>query len=70
MAAKPKKIEVLRVRTARGVSQFYRAGLAFGPEPRDVPLADLDKDQVQAILDEPMLLAERVAVEVVPQEAD
>ena len=70
MAAKPKKIEVLRVRTARGVQRFYRAGLAFGPEPRDVPISGLSEAQQQAILDEPMLLAERVSIEAGSEAAE
>lgn len=57
-----KKTKVLRVRTARNVPSFWRAGLRFGPEPRDVPLADLTDEQRKAIEAEPMLMSEVVEV--------
>lgn len=55
-----KSIPVLRIRTKRGVASFHRAGIAFGQEPVDLPLAWLSKDQRAALAGEPMLVIEEI----------
>ena len=54
--------KALRVRTAGSTGGFRRAGYAFGPEPTDIPLADLDKAQREAIEAEPMLRVQEVDI--------
>lgn len=44
-----------------------RAGYHFGPEPVDLPLADLTEDQVLALQADPALLT---GITAVPTEAD
>lgn len=58
---KPTHIRV-RVR-ARGQAGFRRAGFAFGQEPRDIPLADLDEARLKAIQAEAALVTELVRIE-------
>lgn len=75
MAAKKKPVKteaktvtedsIFRVRTARGVTSFRRAGHAFGQKPVDIAAADLDEAQREALLNEP-----RLQVEVVDKPAD
>jgi hypothetical protein len=57
-----KKVPVLQVVAKR--DGFRRAGIRFGSEPINVPIADLKKDQVTAIKAEPMLIAVETEVEV------
>ena len=46
---------------------FRRAGYAFGPEPVTIPLDELSPEQVEAIENEPKLVA--VEVELPPEQA-
>lgn len=58
---KTKKVAALRI-TARSES-FWRAGLQFTREPREVPLSSLSKQQVEALKAEPMLVCEVCEIE-------
>lgn len=60
------KIKVLRV-VARKES-FRRAGHQFGAEPVDIPLDQLDKRQLAAIVADPELIA--TELEVDPEEVE
>jgi hypothetical protein len=55
------KVPALRIKAK--VASFRRAGLTFGVEPTDVPLASLKKDQVAALKAEPMLTVEEIEIE-------
>ncbi|MFC0349692.1 hypothetical protein [Undibacterium danionis] len=55
------KIKVLRV--VSRASSFRRAGYQFSAEPKDIPLADLKKEQISAICNDPGLVAYEVEVE-------
>lgn len=55
-----KTVKVLRVSSRSG--NFRRAGLAFGTEPQDLPLAALSKAARAALVNEPMLVALEVEV--------
>jgi hypothetical protein len=68
MAKKQIKVAVLQVRALR--PSFRRAGFQFGPEPTNIPLAQLTKDQVKAIKDEKMLVAVETEIDVDTGEAD
>lgn len=48
---------------ARSAIGFCRAGRQFGPEATIVPLSELTPDQVEAITNEPMLVAHEVDIE-------
>lgn len=56
---------LLRIRSLspRG---FRRAGLRFGPVAQDLHEDALDQDTVRALMDEPMLVVERVTPEEMP----
>jgi hypothetical protein len=58
--AKETKVRALRVSTQRGVQTFRRAGREFTPEPRELAIADLSREQLRALRDEPMLVCEEV----------
>jgi len=44
------------IKTKRGVKSRWRAGRQFGPEPVEIPLADLDEDQLEALEADPSLV--------------
>ena len=48
---------------------FRRAGFAFSGEARVIPLSDLTDEQVELIESDPMLVSQRVDIEVAPPEA-
>ena len=60
MAAK--KIPALRISSRP--PEFRRAGRLWTREPLTVLLSELSKDQVKALDDEPLIVVERVDVEV------
>ncbi|MDO8771935.1 MAG: hypothetical protein Q7K57_25120, partial [Burkholderiaceae bacterium] len=45
----------LLVRTKKGVARRCRSGFEFGPEAKAVPLDDLSQEQLEAILNDPLL---------------
>lgn len=68
MASKPQKTEArpadkaLRVVAKR--AGFRRAGYSFGPEPLQIPLADISEEQEAQLRGDPMLLV--VDVDIAP----
>lgn len=44
------------VRTERGVKSRWRAGYQFGPDPREIQLADLTSAQIEALQADPSLV--------------
>jgi hypothetical protein len=59
---KVKKVAVLHVQSKR--AGFRRAGFQFGAEPVNIPVADLSKEQVEALTSEPMLIVVRAEIDV------
>lgn len=57
-----KTIKVLRVASTR--EGFRRAGFSFTREPQDLPLADLKKEQIEAIKGDPSLIAVETEAEI------
>lgn len=57
-----KKIPVLRVRSVSKAG-FRRCGLQFGPEGRDIPCAELSKEDIAILKDERELVVQEVVVE-------
>jgi len=59
-AAKPAPEEgqgaTIFVRTKRGIKTRWRIGRNFGPEPREIPLDDLNEDQLGALENDPSLV--------------
>ncbi len=62
--AEPKKtskaVKALRIVAKR--EGFRRAGYEFGQEARDIPLADLEKEQIEQLKNDPSLLCVEVGV--------
>lgn len=54
--AKANTAAVVTVKTVRGVNSRWREGYGFGPEPREIPLADLSEDQLEALDADPSLV--------------
>ena len=52
----------LRV-SSRG-ERFWRAGIQFTREPQDLPLNDLNEEQIDAIQGESMLVVEEVDIDI------
>lgn len=55
------KVAGLRV-TARQAG-FRRAGRAWSTDPTDVPESDFTDDQIDALLDDPMLIVEEIEID-------
>lgn len=53
----------IEVAAKRGT--FYRAGLMFGHEPRQVALDALSEEQYESIVNEPMLIVREIKIEPV-----
>ncbi len=53
---KKAKGDRMSVQTKRGVKSRWRAGYNFGPKPREIPLDDLDDDQLEALQADPSLV--------------
>lgn len=53
------KLQAVRVRAA-GVASRYRIGRQFTAEPVEIPAADLDADDVTALLADPHLAVELI----------
>ena len=53
---KKAKGDQVSVQTKRGVKSRWRAGYNFGPKPREIPLDDLDDDQLEALQSDPSLV--------------
>ncbi|WP_043112816.1 HI1506-related protein [Solimonas flava] len=54
--------KVLRVTAKR--EGFRRAGITFGSASVDLPIADLKKEQIEALKSEPMLVAVEAEAEI------
>lgn len=69
--AEPKKaaktVKGLRIAAKR--DGFRRAGHEFGREAKDIPLADLKKEQIEQIKNDPSLLCVEVDIAVADAEA-
>lgn len=52
---KPGEIEVLMIRTVRGVARFRRAGFTFTREPIGIEVAALSVEQIEALSQEKRL---------------
>jgi hypothetical protein len=61
-------VKVLRVVSKSPKGRFFRAGIEFGAQPRDVRVADLKREQLKAIKEEPMLLVLETEIEVPVEE--
>ena len=51
----------VRIR-ARAMASFRRAGITFGPQPTDLPLAQLKPEQLEALKNAPALVVELVTL--------
>lgn len=60
--AKKNKVRVLRVSSRPDT--FRRVGRTFTRDPQDIPLSELDKEEIKAIKAERLLAVEELDVEV------
>ncbi len=57
------QVEVLTVRTKRGVPTFRRSGFRFSREPIGIEVAALEEHQVKALTNEPNLVVEEGSID-------
>ena len=57
--AKEQTVDVVTVKTKRGVKSRRRIGRAFGPESVEIPIDDLTDDQLTEIENDPALVVKR-----------
>ncbi|MDF1691771.1 MAG: hypothetical protein P1U47_05335 [Zhongshania sp.] len=59
-------VEIVMIRTKRGVQQFRRAGFTFTREARPIDISALSLDQVKALAEEPRLEVVEASFDIEP----
>lgn len=59
-------VDIVMIRTKRGVQQFRRAGFTFTREARPIDISALSLDQVKALAEEPRLEVVEASFDIEP----